>query len=207
MNIKWIGLAGICISLMAGQTSYAETRDQTKKSTEIMATHPVSYGHKADQAPEQLMHLGKLAGHWILNEEALDPKDGSWKFAQEAEWTFSWGIGGWSIVDDYVAPSFATKLDDENIRQRGTNTRFFNKADNKWIMAWVTTRSKTPQGFTAISDDQTVVMLSDDPYVGGNYVRITFFNMAVDSFDWKMELSKEQESGWKEMYRIHGTRD
>ena len=48
-------------------------------------------------------------------------------------------------------------------------------------------------------------MLADAANPQGFFGRITFFDMTDDSFDWKLEWSKDKEQ-WQEVYRIHGTR-
>ncbi len=199
---KTVISAIIALGLTACQSMAVASSDEGAEMAK--PSQKLDYGHMAEQAPPQLMHLGKLAGHWYLTEQAPNADGSGWAVQQNAEWTFRWGLGGWSIVDDYVAPSFETVLEDETKRQRGTNLRTYHVADDKWVMTWLTTTSKIPQGFTAISDDETVTMLSDIPYINKSYVRITFFDMTDNTFDWKMELSKDGKEGWSEVYRIHG---
>ncbi len=53
--------------------------------------------------------------------------------------------------------------------------------------------------------DERIVMLSDQPGLGGFHSRITFFDIKAGSFEWKLERSKDQKQ-WLEVYRIHGVR-
>jgi hypothetical protein len=178
----------------------------TQQSVSHPAHEASAFGQKAEAAPAELLHMGAMIGQWAVTEDAPKQDGSGWEQVSSADWNFYWGMGGWSIYDDYISPPLSTKLDDENKRQRGTNVRVYNVAQKKWYMSWLTTNSTKPEGFTATSDDSKVVMLSDDPYFGGQYVRITFFDMKENSFEWYMELSKDGKEGWSEVYRIHGTR-
>jgi len=72
-------------------------------------------------------------------------------------------------------------------------------------MTWLTPSSAQPQNFTATSTFDEIVMSADDIDPQGNFRRITFLDMTDDSFDWKLEWSKDKEQ-WLEVYRIHGSR-
>ncbi len=72
-------------------------------------------------------------------------------------------------------------------------------------MTWLTIASTTPASFTATSNEEEIVMLSDLANPQGFFSRITFFDMQKDSFEWRLEWSKDKAS-WMEVYRIHGAR-
>ena len=162
-------------------------------------------GKMAEGAPPELMHWGKLVGQWTTIEETLKPDGSGWAEAGGADWDLFWAFDGWGIQDNYTSPSKGTPLEDESKRQRGTNLRIYNPTEKKWILTWLTTTSSAPAFYTAKSNDEQIVMLSDVAGPKGNFSRITFFDMNDRKFEWKLEWSKDKES-WLEVYRIHGSK-
>ncbi len=162
-------------------------------------------GVKAAGAPPELAHWAKLVGQWSTQEESLKTDGSGWEPSKGADWNFRWAFDGWGIQDDYSSPPVDVELDDESSRQRGINLRVFNPAENKWIMTWLTVASTKPATFTATSDEERLVMHSDVVNPQGFHSRITLFDITPDSFEWKLELSKDRQQ-WLEVYRIHGTR-
>ena len=159
----------------------------------------------AEGAPAELAHWSKLIGEWSTTEEGFRPDGTGWDPSNGADWDFHWSFDGWGIRDDYTSPPAAEAVEDESKRQRGTNLRIYNPTTEQWVMTWLTPLSTAPGTFTATSTPEQIVMLSDDPNPQGFFGRITFFDMQKDSFEWKLEWSKDKES-WMEVYKIHGTR-
>ncbi|MEM7359663.1 MAG: hypothetical protein AAF431_11245 [Pseudomonadota bacterium] len=160
-------------------------------------------GSMAEGAPPELQHWGKLVGQWTTTEESLKRDGSGWQSSKGADWDFFWAYDGWGIQDNYTSPSMSYELEDESTRVRGTNLRIYNTKEKKWILTWLTPTSTEPNSFTALSTDEEVVMLNEKPNAQGNYSRITFFDMTEETFEWKLEWSKDQEN-WLEVYRIHG---
>ena len=159
----------------------------------------------AQGAPAQLAHWAGLIGRWSTREEGLRADGSGWDPSKGADWDFFWTFDGWGIQDNYTSPPKSEAVEDESKRQRGTNLRIYDPTQKQWVMTWLTPGSKQPQSFTASSDGHTIVMLGDQPNPQGYHTRITFFDIAADSFEWKLEWSKDQQQ-WREVYRIHGTR-
>lgn len=170
-------------------------------STSAAAEHGIAEG-----APAELGHWSDLIGEWSTTEEGLAPDGSEWQPSKGADWNFYWSFDGWGIRDDYTSPPMSEPLDDESLRQRGTNLRIFNTTTKQWVMTWLTPASAQPQNFTATSTDEQIVMLSDTANPQGFFGRITFFDMMDTSFEWKLEWSKDKEQ-WMEVYRIHGSRE
>jgi hypothetical protein len=162
-------------------------------------------GTMAEGAPPELMHWGKIVGQWACEEEGLKPDGSSWQPAGNSDWDFFWAYNGWGIQDNYTSPSLGQAMEDESKRQRGINLRIYNPAENKWVLTWLTTASKKPTAISALSTNKEVVMLADQPNAQGQHTRYTFFDMTDTTFEWKMELSPDQDS-WQEVYRIHATK-
>lgn len=159
----------------------------------------------AEGAPAELAHWNKMIGNWSTTEEGLSPDGSEWQPSNGADWNFYWSFDGWGIRDDYTSPPKSEAIDDESKRQRGTNLRIYNTTTKQWVMTWLTPLSTTPANFTATSTESEIVMLSDIANPQGFFGRITFFDMTDESFEWKLEWSKDKEQ-WMEVYRIHGTR-
>ncbi len=157
----------------------------------------------ARDAPPELHHWDKLIGEWSTMEEALSQDGSAWQPSKAADWNFYWSFDGWGVRDDYTSPPLSEPVKNESKRQRGTNLRIFNPATGQWVMTWLTIASTKPAGFTATSTNEEIVMLSDTANPQGFFGRITFFDMTEESFEWKLEWSKDQEQ-WQEVYRIHG---
>lgn len=179
--------------------------------TASLLTSPIAYasqftpGEMADGAPPELAHWGKLVGRWSTTEESLKPDGSEWVPSPTADWNFFWSFDGWGIQDVYTSPPTAIALDDESARQRGINLRIYNPAEEKWVLTWLTPKSTTPQTFTAQSNDDEIVMFADAINPQGFHSRITFFDMTDETFEWKLEFSRDQEN-WFEVHRIHGVK-
>jgi hypothetical protein len=70
-------------------------------------------------------------------------------------------------------------------------------------MAWMASTGQKLDTFTAVEDSEKIVMSG---FYNGANSKITFFNITVKSFDWKLELQQKDES-WIEVYRIKGTKN
>lgn len=157
-------------------------------------------------APEQLTHWNKIIGSWSTQEESLKRDGSGWAPSTGALWNFYWALDGWAIRDEYFSPPPDTKMEDPTKRQIGTNIRVFNKSKNEWIMAWLTKAGQRVDVYTAKSDGKTIVMYTPPLTKGAQHRRITFFDMRQNSFEWKMEFSKDGKTNWLEVHRIHGKR-
>lgn len=146
-----------------------------------------------------------LIGQWSTQEEGLKPDGSAWAPSKGADWDFRWSFDGWGVQDDFTSPPMSEAVEDESKRQRGTNLRIYNPTNKQWVMTWLTIASTTPASYTATSTVDEIVMLSDIANPQGFWGRITFFDMTEDSFERKLEWSKDKES-WGEVYKIHGTR-
>ena len=171
----------------------------------LVLTQSITLAGVAKSAPPEVAHFARLIGQWSTAEESLKPDGSGWIASKGADWDFEWAYDGFGVVDYYVSPPAAVKVEDETRRQRGINLRTFNPQEKHWVMTWLTAAAAPPSGFTATSTEDHIIMLSDQPGPGGFYRKITFFDMQDKSFEWKLERSKDQKQ-WREVYRIHGTR-
>jgi hypothetical protein len=164
---------------------------------------PISF-HPA--APPELQHFAPLLGSWRTTEETLKSDGSGWSERPNADWHFYLAMNGWAIRDEYFSPALDIVIDDEKNRTIGSNLRVFDSSNGQWHMAWLNKSGSVSNMFTALSDSQQIVMLSAQANASGYYSRITFFAMTAESFEWKLEWSKDPQGGWFEVGRIHAKR-
>lgn len=193
--IRWFGIAWVGVNILACAAQPAASSDNTAWLSEGPALN----------APKELAHWSKLIGRWTTREEGLSPDGREWSPSNGADWEFMWAFNGYGIQDNYASPPLSEPVGDETQRQRGTNLRIYDAKNNQWVMTWLTVQSTQAARFTAQSNDNEIVMLAETLTPTGFHSRITFFNMTANSFDWKLEYSKDQQN-WFEVYRIFGTR-
>jgi hypothetical protein len=184
-------LIGIFASLCAINAAFAMQREQ------------ISF-HSA--APPELQHFSSLLGSWRTTEETLNPDGSGWTVRPHADWHFYLAMNGWAIRDEYFSPALDIAIDDEKNRTIGNNLRVFDSAKGQWHMEWLNKNGTISNTFTARSDSQQIVMLSTQANPSGYFSRITFFAMTPQTFEWKLEWSRDAQSGWFEVGRIHGKR-
>ncbi len=158
-----------------------------------------------DDAPAELAHMENMIGRWAIEDWALG-QDGEWAPGVGADWDFYYTLDGYAIEDIWVQPPRSVAVDDETKRTVGVNLRKYDPVAKKWVMAWLTKGAGDVQTFSATSDDQQLVMLEDKQNAQGSIRRITFYNMVGPTFDWRMEISRDEGETWNEVYRIKGTR-
>jgi hypothetical protein len=192
------------ILLLIALASVAISPSTTAATIETNEVHFYP-GTIAEGAPAELMHWGKLVGQWSTVEERFKTDGSGWEASKSADWDFFWAFNGWGIQDNYTSPPLSVAVPDESARQRGINLRIYDPEEKRWVLTWLTVKSSKPATFTAISSDEKIVMLADDPNPQGFYGRVTFFDITATTFEWKLEWSKDQQQ-WQEVYRIHGSR-
>lgn len=192
------------IFLLVALTGLVTSPSTIAATIETKLAH-FSPGTMAAGAPPELMHWGKLVGRWSTAEERFKTDGSGWERSKGAEWDFFWAFDGWGIQDNYTSPPMTVAVQDESTRQRGINLRIYDPKEERWVLTWLTVKSSKPATFTAISSNEKIVMLADDPNPQGYYGRVTFFEITETTFEWKLEWSKDQKL-WQEVYRIHGSR-
>jgi len=154
----------------------------------------------AADAPAQLAQFGQLVGVWSCSSEQRGP-DGTFTPGKNlATWSWFYTLGG-RVVQDIWEPQTGPA---------GTNIRVYDAKSNTWRIQWTTGAMSDFQAITAQAVDDTIVMRTDSP-AGGKFpahtVRITFFDMTADKFEWKYEAGAPGTDGpWQEQSRLHCTK-
>jgi hypothetical protein len=163
-------------------------------------------GTRNAEAPDEVMLFGRLAGAWDV-EQRIIQRDGSWpEEGTSALWTFQWIHDGRAIRDEWISPA-PSDPPGEAGREHGTGLRVYNPEKGRWEMAWISTAHPFVSTFEARPHgDGGIEMLGTHP--SGRYSRTTFFDVAADSFSWKLELQGlgEDPEGWTEVARIRAIR-
>ena len=152
----------------------------------------------SEQLESSLMK--NLLGHWAITDSTLD-KQGQWQKGPGASWHFYPILNGHAVQDDWISPPLNVP-EPKGGRQFGTNIRIFNPAEQRWEMAWASSKGQKVDTFTATEKDGQIIMTGQ---FNGNKSRITFFDFKADSFDWKLEYQQADKT-WLEVYRIKGFR-
>ena len=154
-------------------------------------------------APTETESLGRLVGKWDAKIESLD-KDGNWNpGTNNIEWHWYYILNGHGIQDDWITEKLAADGSDSTLVY-GTNIRIFNKQENKWYMAWIHGDGRKLASFTAVNEDDNVIM--EGKNANGREVRITFFDITENSFEWQQEWTFDEGKSWTVVVKIHCTR-
>ena len=151
-------------------------------------------------APVETESLGRLVGKWDAKIERLD-RDGNWNpGTNKIEWHWYYILNGHGIQDDWITEKLAKDGSDSTLVY-GTNIRIFNKQENKWHMAWIHGDGRKLATFTAVNENDKVIM--EGRNADGREVRITFFDMTDNSFEWQQEWTFDEGKSWTVVVKIH----
>ncbi len=178
------------------------------KSMAVFVLVTTLFFHTADalsaevKLSEQLENslMKKLLGHWQITDSSKTPK-GQWQAGQGATWHFYPILNGHAVQDDWVSPPLNV-TEPKGGRQFGTNIRIYNPVEQRWEMAWASSKGQKVDTFTAEEKEGQIIMSG---LFSGKESRITFYNLEANTFEWKLEY-KQANASWLEVYRIHGVR-
>lgn len=151
-------------------------------------------------APSETAQFAPLIGDWVIQDYQRDA-NGDWQPGAGADWRFYWILDGHAIQDDWIAPGRASEAP-ESGRQYGTNIRIYNPKQDRWEMAWASSKGQKVDTFTATRTDQGILM---EGVFAGNPSRILFHDLRENRFSWNLRVA-DAEGQWQEVYRIEGTR-
>jgi hypothetical protein len=147
----------------------------------------------ADGAPAALAQYGQFIGVWQCRTYAR-VRDGSWQANDwEATWTWRWVLEGHAIQDVWEVPPEAPRG-----HSLGTNLRIYDPESDVWRIAWTTTVTREFDLFEARAQGADVVMTGEIPARGQrppHTARVTFHDIAADSFQWRYEASLQGGDG------------
>jgi hypothetical protein len=155
----------------------------------------------APGSPPELDQYGQFVGTWTC-QSYRRVRDGSWQANDwENTWTWYWVLEGQAIQDVWETPPDAPT--GPNL---GTNLRIYDPEAGIWRMAWTTTGTRRFDFFEARQEGEEIVMIGEIPAREprpAHTARITFHEIAADSFQWRYEASLQGPDGpWSEQARL-----
>ncbi len=151
-----------------------------------------------EDAPEEVHYWGRLLGDWDIRWEAYDEHGGIVRDGK-ASWHWYSTLGGFAIQDFYTHP-----MPPERGRDRvGTNLRIFDTEQKKWLIRWSHNFGAGFEEFTAVQDDNQVIMYQDGAEATS---RIRFFNFQDNSFRQQEEKSDDGGKTWRPSFSAWAAR-
>ncbi len=156
------------------------------------------------EAPSETEQLGRLVGTWNA-EQVIRNRDGSWAEKKTySEWRWYYILDGHAIQDDWISLPQNNDSQEQSPQAIGTNIRIYNPEKKQWVMAWIDKNSRQLATFTAVFENDTIIMTGTDNR--GRLSKITFYNITENAFDWKKEWTADEGNSWFEIAKIYCTR-
>jgi hypothetical protein len=109
------------------------------------------------EAPPELPQLDRLVGIWEATQQVRN-RNGSWsKKKTNADLIWYYVLNGHAIQDDWISPAL-DKTESGSSRIYGNNIRIYNPAKQQWEMAWIDMKSRKVANFTAVEEDNKIIM-------------------------------------------------
>ncbi len=157
---------------------------------------------KNPNAPEATEHWGKLVGNWDIIFESVDAS-GTVQQEFEGEWNWFYMLNGHAIQDVFILPP-RNQASDPNSIFYGVGIRIFDEDSGKWQSVWVDTSNKILELREASSTDEKIILHQTN--AKGEKLRISYFDIAKNSFEWKQEVFDEKTETWILTQLIHAKR-
>ncbi|WP_222981627.1 hypothetical protein [Flagellimonas meishanensis] len=139
------------------------------------------YGTWNKNAPKETIQYGRLVGMWdcLITNYQNDTIVSQTK----ANWVFKYALDGYAIQDFWKNPAVLDSTDQNQII--GTNIRIFNPQLDLWQCAWMENQASSISGiWLSHQTEEDEILLYDE----SKQWQITFYNISVESFDWKWEV-------------------
>lgn len=168
---------------------------------EALAELPGGFSFEASETTPAPVReqFGRLVGVWSCQGERRQP-DGSFTKTQgRSRWTFLYALAGQAIADVFEPPTG---------QNPGINLRLYLPEDDRWTLAWTTPRLARYDHFEARAEGEELVMRGEIAAAGpfpDHRAKITFFEIAADSFEWRYEAAKpgSADGPWQLQSKIH----
>ena len=152
-------------------------------------------GVKNENAPAELDDFAFMIGEWEVVRKSKNA-DGTYSTnATNAYWRASYVLNGTAILDEWKASSSGGE-------QLGITLRTFDPNEKSWTCMWYDNAFKKWIRYTASRSGENMVMYGQAPktaYQGeGGDMRITFYEIQKDSFEWKMDWRSDNAEAWDE---------
>ena len=168
--------------------------------TPTLAPPTCDYGQPNPLAPPELAQFDFLIGDFTVSAHAW--QNGQWSPPRPgipARWNGRYGLGGFSIVDDWYDRDPGMQPD----TGRGTNLRMWDSEAGEWDMAWIHTVGKQAQDLRAKIKDGKLTMWQIYPERPG--FRAYFERTSPDSWH-RISLVPDEEGKWTPQFKLTATR-
>jgi len=163
-------------------------------ATPALAGETVPVRAAADCMEGPLAQFGRYIGNWTIEDSVRNKDTGEWEAGSGAQWNFVC-LGGMAIQDFWLPANGKV----------GTNLRTWNAETGSWDIAWTITGMPGFAHIQARQDaDGNLVMRYVSPQPQPDR-RITFFPPGDRGWNWKLEISRDGDDQWIEVYRITAT--
>ena len=172
-------------------------------------------------APPEVNQFGRLVGVWDAQTE-IRTQDGSWVPDARAVWIWKYALDGFATQDLWLhppghLPSYLTGLDRSYML---TGLRVYDPEAEIWRCVWAANGGRQVPGpdFGQLTGRSVPVpaaerkegVASDRMVLHGESdygkQRITFHDLAADSFSWLSEVSQDGGKTWNAFMRVKATR-
>lgn len=187
-------MTGVCnAQLQIPQHYYQALQDFASEDAE----NP--WGTKNEKAPEEVRQFGQIAGLWLIQNESMN-RQGEWSAPDTAYWAFKYILDGYAVQDLYL-------VERDGVYGSLTQIRLFQPEEENWRIKYISTNSDgTTQHGDFIATEEDGAMVMNELELKEGSVRITFFDMQSDSFQWRTEYYIEQAGRWIDVAKISATR-
>lgn len=144
--------------------------------------------------------MSQLIGQWDVQDWQLR-KDGQWQPLNGAVWTFKAIQNGRAVQDEWY--SFAA--DGKTPAGHVNALRIYNPSNKTWQAAWLSSRNGRLDNYLGLQTDGEIIFTASAAD-NGRLTRQVFSNLNPQSFQWRIEWSKDQGQTWLPVYRVQATR-
>ena len=165
-----------------------------------LAPPSCDYGEANPLAPPELAQFDFLIGDFTISAHAW--QNGAWSPPRPgipARWNGRYGLGGFSIVDDWYGRDPGMQPD----TPRGTNLRIWDAEAGEWDMAWIHSGTNQVQDLRAKMEDGKLTMWN--VYPESIKSRAYFERTGPDSWH-RISLIPDGEGGWSPQFKLAATR-
>ena len=146
--------------------------------------------------------FGRYVGDWDVADETLSRDDGvTWTPGNGARWNFTC-VGNGIAVQDFWMPNGAAGGPPPGV---GTNLRIYDPKTEQWEIAWTATGTPGSTHIQAKQNESGDIVMHWVSPVQEPPRRIIFFPPTEEGWNWVMEMSFDDGTSWKPVYKIKAT--
>jgi hypothetical protein len=151
---------------------------------------------------EDIKNFYELVGTWDCKGLSRN-QDGTWQTdTTHSTWVWFELFEGNAIQDIFYGGVNHTQIDTAS--NGGTNIRIYNDNEKQWNMAWFDTNNRTIEVFTAVGDNEKIVM--DGINAKGRHIQNHFTEISDSFFLWTQYWTFDEGKSWIDVAKIWCTK-